>query len=327
MQSSGTPPITSGTPHVAAIVNPRSGGGRTGRGWRVISETLERELGPIRAHFTTGGSTPRYLPAADLTRKALKDGAQLVIAVGGDGTINEVVNGFFEDGRLINSEAHLAVLNTGTGGDFRKTFDLPEELEPCVARIAEGTTRTIDIGRMSFIADDGREAMRYFDNIASFGMSGAVDRAVNRAQISKLFGGSFAFLWATLVTAIRFRPQAVRLTADTGFDDIVNIGTAAVANGRFFGGGMMIAPKAEPDSGYFDIVILRHTTLGDLLSGSRALYDGTHLDDPKVTHFRAKWLVATPVAEAPVLLDIDGEAPGRLPARFDILPSVLTLRC
>ncbi len=315
------------TPHVAAIVNPRSGGGRTGRGWRVISETLERELGQIRAHFTTSPSTPRYLPAMELTRNALKQGAQLVIAVGGDGTINEVVNGFFENGVAINPHAHLAVLNTGTGGDFRKTFDLPEELEPCIARIAEGTTRQIDIGRLTFIADDGKEAERYFDNIASFGLSGAVDRAVNRANISKLFGGSFAFFWATLTTALLYKPQAVRITADSGFDEVVNVGTAAVANGRFFGGGMMIAPKAEPDSGCFDIVIMRDTKLRDLVSGSRALYDGTHLDDPKVIHFRARTLVATPLDDTPILLDIDGEAPGRLPARFDILPSVLTLRC
>jgi diacylglycerol kinase (ATP) len=319
--------MSNGMPHVAAIVNPRSGGGRTGRAWRIIQATLERELGPVRPHFTKAASTPRFLPAAELARQALKEGAQLVIAVGGDGTINEVVNGFFEDGALINPDAHLAILNTGTGGDFRKTFDLPEELEPCVARIAQGTTRKIDIGRLTFIADDGAGATRYFDNIASFGLSGAVDRAVNRARFSKLFGGKFAFLWATLATAFRYKALPVRIVADSGFDEVVNVGTAAVANGRFFGGGMMMAPNAEPDSGHFNIVIMRDTTFGDLFSGSGKLYEGKHLDDPKVIHFDAKSLTATPVGEAPVLLDIDGEAPGRLPARFEILPCAITLRC
>ncbi len=315
------------TPHIAAIVNPRSGGGRTGRAWRLILAALERELGPVRPCFTSSGSTQHYLPAAELTREALYRGAQLIIAVGGDGTINEVVNGFFDGGAPINPEAHLAILNTGTGGDFRRTFDLPGELDGCVARIASGASRRIDLGRLSFPADDGREVSRYFDNIASFGMSGAVVRAVNRAHMSKLFGGSFAFFWATLTTAIRYRPQSVRITADTGFDEVVNVGTAAVANGRYFGGGMKMAPDAEPDDGLFDVVIMRDTTFGELFTGSGSLYAGTHLANPKVVHFRARSLTATPLDGAPVLLDVDGEAPGRLPARFDILPGAITLRC
>ncbi len=314
-------------PHVAAIVNPRSGGGRTGRAWRLIHAALERELGPVRPHFTQGGSSPRFLPAAGLTRKALGEGAQLVIAVGGDGTINEVVNGFFEEGRAINPDAHLAFLNTGTGGDFRKTFDFPETLEACAARIGAGTTRAIDLGRLAFVSDEGGEATRYFDNIASFGISGEVVRAVNRARIPKLFGGSFAFLWATLATAIRYKPMPVRLTADTGFDGIVNIGTCAVANGKFFGGGMMVAPEAEPDDGLFDVIVMRDTSFGDLFAGAGALRDGTHLQNPKVEHFRARTLMATPAGGGPALLDVDGEAPGRLPARFDILPGAITLRC
>ncbi len=315
------------TPHVAAIVNPRSGGGRTGRGWRLIAEALERELGPVRAHFTTSHSTPRFLPAAELARKALKEGAQLVIAVGGDGTISEVVNGFFENGVAINPHAHLAILNTGTGGDFRKTFDLPEDLDGCIKRIASGTTRQIDLGRLTFTNEDGGEATRYFNNIASFGLSGAVVRAVNRARFSKLFGGSFAFLWATLVTAWRYKPKPVRLIADTGFDQTVNVGVCAVANGKYFGGGMKIAPDALPDDGTFDIVIMRDTTFKDMLTGDKSLRDGTHLEHEKVMHFRARSLTATQTGDDMVLLDVDGEAPGRLPARFDILPAALTLRC
>lgn len=315
------------TPHVAAIVNPRSGGGRTGRSWRLISDALEAELGPVRPHFTTSHSTPRYLPATELTRSALKSGAQLVIAVGGDGTINEVVNGFFENGEPINADAHLAILNTGTGGDFRKTFDLPEDLDACVKRIGGGNTRQIDIGRLSFISDDGNEDTRYFNNIASFGLSGEVVRAVNRASISKLFGGAFTFLWSTLVTSFRFKPHQVRITTDEGLDETMNIGICAVANGKFFGGGMMMAPNADPSDGRFDIVIMRDTTFSDMLTGSGSLRDGSHLQNPKVWHGHARALTATPIGSRPVLLDVDGEAPGRLPARYEILPAALTLRC
>lgn len=319
-------PATFG-PHVAAIVNPRSGGGRTGRAWRVIAAALEKELGPLRTHFTMTPSTSRFLPATELTRQALKEGAQLVIAVGGDGTIDEVVNGFFENGVAINPEAHLAILNTGTGGDFRRTFDLPADLEGCIARIGAGTTKTIDLGRLTFVNEDGGEGVRYFNNIASFGLSGEVVRAVNRARFSKLFGGSFAFLWATLATSFRYRTKPVRLVSDTGFDETFNIGTCAVANGRFFGGGMMIAPEAEPDDGLFDIVVLRDMTFRDMLLGAGSLRDGTHLTNEKVIHFRARTLTATPTSDAPVLLDVDGEAPGRLPARFEIIPAAIMLRC
>ena len=315
------------TPHIAAIVNPRSGGGRTGRAWRVIAAALEKELGPVRAHFTASPSTPHFLPAAELTRRALKDGAQLVIAVGGDGTINEAVNGFFENGLPVNPEAHFAILNAGTGGDFRRTFNLPQDAEGCVARIAAGTARKIDIGKLTFVSEDGSEATRYFDNIASFGLSGETVRAVNRATWPKMLGGNFAFFWATLTTALRHKTRAVRITTDTGFDATLNIGLGAVANGRYFGSGLKMAPDAEPDDGLFDLVVMRDLTFMDLLTGTGSMKEGTHIGGEKVSHTRAKWVMATPMSAEPVLIDVDGEGPGRLPARFEIMPQALTLRC
>lgn len=315
------------TPHVAAIVNPRSGGGKTGRAWRVISAALEAELGPVRAQFTTSASTPRFMPAAELTRNALKSGAQLVVAVGGDGTINEVVNGFFENGVAINEHAHLAILNTGTGGDFRKTFDVPQELEACAKRIGVGTTRVIDLGRITYTSEDGGTDTRYFNNIASFGLSGEVVRAVNKASTSKIFGGAFAFFWSTLKTSFLYKTKPVRIETDAGFDETLNVGMCAIANGRFFGGGMMIAPTARPDDGLFDITIMRDTTFADMLSGGGSLRDGTHIKNPKILQLQCCSLTATPVGPDPVLLDVDGEAPGRLPARYEILPAAITLRC
>jgi len=319
--------MSGGMPHVAAIVNPRSGGGRTGRAWRVISETIEKELGPVRAHFTGGPATPHYLPAAELTREALRAGAQLVIAVGGDGTIDEVVNGFFENGVAINPEAHLAVLNAGTGGDFRRTFDLPEDAAEGVKRIASGTTRRIDIGKLTFVAQDGQETTRYFNNIASFGLSGETVRAVNNATWQKSLGGNFAFTWATLMTAWRHKPQPVKIETDDGFETVANIGLTAVANGRYFGSGLKVAPDAEPDDGLFDVVIMRDMKFMDLLTGSGNLRDGTHVNGPKVQVVRARTVTATALGPEPVLIDVDGEGPGRLPARFEMMPGALTLRC
>ncbi|MEQ9145730.1 MAG: diacylglycerol kinase family lipid kinase [Parvibaculaceae bacterium] len=314
------------TARIAAIVNPASGGGRTGKEWPAIQKKLETSLGPVSAYFTDAPARPDYLPAADLARNAVQDGASLIIAVGGDGTISETVNGLMTETDTGQASAQLALLNTGTGGDFRKTFDLPAELDACIARIASGTTRRVDLGRLSFKTDSGSDQQRYFDNIASFGLSGAVDRAINRARFSKLFGGAFAYQWATLKTVLRYKPHPVHIRTDGGMDETINVGTAAIANGKFFGGGMMMAPDAEPDDGRFDVVIMRDTTVGDLLKDSGSLYEGTHIENEKVSVHRASWIEAEPVGKAPVLLDIDGEAPGRLPARFDILPGALTLR-
>ncbi len=319
--------MAGGIPHVAAIVNPRSGGGRTGRAWRVIAETLERQLGPIRPHFTGGPSTPHYLPAAELARQALHDNAQLVIAVGGDGTIGEVVNGFFEAGAQINPHAHLAVLNAGTGGDFRRTFSLPQDAAEGVKRIASGTTRQIDIGRLTFIAHDGQEKDRYFNNIASFGLSGETVHAVNNATWQKSLGGNFVYTWGTLMTALRHKQRRVRITTDQGFEMVTKIGLAAVANGRYFGSGIEVAPDAEPDDGLFDLVIMPDLGLWDLLAGSRHPHDGTHVNGLKVTVTRARTVTAAPLGTEPVLIDVDGEGPGRLPAHFEILPGAITLRC
>ncbi len=309
-----------------AIINPASGGGRTGRDWPEIQKKLEKSLGPVTPLFTDGPATPHHLPAANLARQAVDQDATLVIAVGGDGTINETINGLFHETANGRAPAPLGILNTGTGGDFRKTFELPEDLDTCIARLASGDSRTIDVGRLTFNSDDNEPMARHFNNIASFGMSGAVDRAVNKARFSKLFGGSFTYLWATLSTALRYRPQAVRIRTESGLDEVINVGTAAVANGRFFGGGMMMAPDAAPDDGAFDLVIMRDTSVSDLFKDSGSLYDGTHIENEKVLVTRTKWVEAEPIDTKPVLLDIDGEAPGKLPARFDILTGALTLR-
>ncbi|MEP5260955.1 MAG: diacylglycerol kinase family lipid kinase, partial [Nitratireductor sp.] len=196
-----------------------------------------------------------------------------------------------------------------------------------VKRIASGGTRRIDIGKLTFIAEDGRETTRYFNNIASFGLSGETVRAVNNATWQKSFGGNFAFTWATLMTAWRHKPRPVKIETDEGFETVANIGLTAVANGRYFGSGLKVAPDAEPDDGLFDVVIMRHLGFMDLVKGGGDLREGTHVNGPKVDVVRARSVTATPLGTEPVLIDVDGEGPGRLPARFEILPGALTLRC
>jgi len=306
-----------------AVVNPNSGSGRTGTIWPAVEAKLNQAIGSVEVAFTDGP-----MAAKRLTVQALKDGAEQIIAVGGDGTVNEVVNGFFEGGRSINDRAVLALLVTGSGGDFRRTFRMPDDLDSQIERIAAGDARPIDLGRLTFIDHDGRESLRYFDNIASFGLSGAADMAFNRLRFPKKFGAKFAFLWATCTTVITYKNRPVRIQVDDTFDRVLNVSMAAVCNGQFFGGSMWIAPNARPDDGLFDVIITHDLSTLDVFRGTKKLYKGKHMDEDNVTTLRGRRIVASPTEGAgEVLLDVDGEAPGRLPATFEIMPNAILLRC
>jgi len=204
---------------------------------------------------------------------------------------------------------------------------MPEKIEDQVDRMVASAIRPIDVGKLTFINNEGREEVRYFGNIASFGLSGATDKAVNSLKWGKRFGGKFAFYWGMVKSLIHYRNQRVRLIVDDVYDDELMVSTAAVCNGQFFGSGMWIAPHASPDDGLFDVVIVANVGVVRLLWHSGKIYQGAHLglDDVKVV--RGKRVTALPVnPNEEVLLDVDGETPGRLPATFEILPGALQFR-
>lgn len=303
-------------PKTTVVVNPRSQGGKLAKAWPELAETINRSFAFDEAMTQAQGDATR------LVRDALASGAERIVAVGGDGTINEVVNGFFDDdGRPLAPNATLGLIPFGTGGDFRRTFDIPTEPADAVALIARNARRKIDVGRLSFITHDGAHAHRMFANIASFGLSGVVDRMVNQSG-KKL--GRLSFFWAAARATWSYKNRRVALRFD-GEDRVeATIQTVAIANGRFFGGAMMVAPNAEPDDGWFDVVALGDFGFGDLMVSGRRIYKGTHLAMDKVTTRRARVVEAEPVDSGDVIeLDIDGEAPGRLPARFELVPSAL----
>lgn len=303
-------------PRTTVIVNPKSQGGRLGKRWTEVAETLGRAF-PFDVALTAGPGD-----ATSLTRAALRDGVERVVAIGGDGTVNEVVNGFFDDaGAPISPDASFALIPYGTGGDFRRTFGLPTELADAAALVAANHRRKIDVGRLAFVATDGSPATRMFANIASFGVSGVVDRLVNESG-KKL--GRLSFLAATARATWSYKNQRVQLVFD-GRDRVeTTINTVAIANGRYFGGAMMVAPDAEVDDGQFDVVALGDFGFGDLITSGRRIYKGTHLTMDKVTARRARVVEAEPIDPGAVVeLDIDGESPGRLPARFELVPAAL----
>jgi diacylglycerol kinase (ATP) len=308
-----------------AVINPHSGNGRTGRMQREIVSKLSDVCQGL-----TVGLTKAPMDAAALTSQALLDGFEQIVAVGGDGTINEVVNGFFKDGAALNTNAHLALLTNGTGGDFRRTFGIADGLDASLKRIAEGKPKRIDVGRLTYVTEDGKPGLRHFINIASFGMSGDVVRRVNRARISKLFGGRFAFRWGAMWAALSYQNKPVRLKIDNVFDDVVTISTVAICNGRYFGGGMRVAPNAMADDGLFDVIVMCDAPRRETIKAMNAIYTGEHLKHPSVKVLRGASVIATPVqatAGARVYLDVDGEAPGQLPAMFDVMTKAISFRC
>jgi diacylglycerol kinase family enzyme len=215
----------------------------------------------------------------------------------------------------------------GTGGDLRKTLTIPKNIARAARIVREGRPRPMDVGKLEYVTRQGQADVRMFANVASFGISGVVDRLVNES--SKRLG-AVSFLMATLRANLRYTNQRVRLVFDGNPGDAaeMTINTVAVANGRYFGGGMLIAPHAEVDDGYFDVIALGDLTMKDMLLSGRRVYTGTHLSLDKVSHRRARVVRAEPLhghGGGEVELDVDGETPGILPATFTLLPGAISV--
>ena len=300
------------------IVNPESRSGRTGRRWASIESRLRDALadqGGVEVERTRG---PR--DAARIAREAVRAGVERLIVAGGDGTTSEVVSGLLAAD--LAGEAQIGSLPLGSGGDLRRTLAMPRDLDAALAALREGGVRRIDAGRIRYRGRDGQPATNFFLNVASFGISGLVDELVN--QSPKAFGGTFAFLVGTLRALARYRPADVTLRLDGDEIHRGSLTLAAAANGCYFGGGMHVAPAAEPDDGLFDVVVADGRARARLLTMLPSLYRGAHLAQPGVRHHRGVRLEAD-AAPGEVWLDVDGEVLGTLPATLELLPGAVVL--
>jgi diacylglycerol kinase family enzyme len=307
------------------VVNPRSAGGRTAREWPQIERALRVAYPHMRLAMTEARGD-----ATALVRDALREGHHEIVAVGGDGTINEAVNGLFDADGPIMPDAVFGFITSATDGDFRKTFGLAPGYIAAIARLRHAPVHRIDVGRLACLTPDGKPVLRYFANIGSFGLSGAVVRSANSARISQLFGRRFALAFNSARIRLFWRDRMIRLRIDGEYDEIASISTVAVANGQFFGGGRRIAPQAVPDDGLFDIIVMGGAPQIRAFADMREVYAGGKITNPPVRALRGRRVMALPVAETrgrPVLIEIDGECVGRLPATFELLPRALNLRC
>jgi len=301
------------------IVNPMAASGSTKKQWPKIEKKLDKVFSEISVEFTKHQNA-----ATHLTQQAIKSGFGRIIAVGGDGTLSEVVNGFFEKGKPINKQTVLGFVMTGTCKDFAKAVGFPTNLDQAIEKLKQGTPRPIDIGKLTFIGHDGKQRIRYFDNIASLGMGGEVDQRVDNSKLAKRINGTFAFLIGTLQTLAFYKNKRIHLKIDDHFDKEVTTRIIAVANGQYGGGGMWFAPYAKVNDGWFDIVIVGDLGRRQILESFSKIYKGSHVHSSDIIYLKGKKITAT--SDDEVLLDVDGEAPGRLPATFEILPGAINLQ-
>jgi YegS/Rv2252/BmrU family lipid kinase len=238
------------------------------------------------------------------------------VVVGGDGSVNEVANGIAgRDG------VEIAVLPRGTGWDFVRTYGIPHRLARAIEVALTGRPRAIDLGRVRYRTWAGGDAEGWFANIASAGMSGAIAQRAN--ETTKALGGKVSYLLAIFAVFARWRVGSVRVEVDGEVRE-GRMHDVVVANGRYFGGGMMICPEASPDDGRFDVLLIGDLTKRDLLLTLPKTYRGSHLPHPKaeLLRGRAVWIDGA----QPLPIQLDGEQPGTTPARFDVVPGALRLR-
>lgn len=252
----------------------------------------------------------------ELAREAIRGGARQLVVVGGDGSVNEVVNGL-EGGE----DVELAVVARGTGWDFVRTFGIPRDLDAAVAVALEGDVREVDLGRVTYRTWAGEEAVALFANVGSAGISGAIARRAN--DTSKAFGGRVSYYWATLAVFFGWTAGELRVTVD-GEVRAGRMIDVMACNGRYLGGGMMMCPEAEPDDGLFDVMLIGDVTKRDLLLVLPKTYRGAHLPHPRLEVLRGA--VVTVESEEPLPVEVDGEQPGTTPARFEVVPRALRLR-
>lgn len=306
------------------VVNPASGGGRTGKTFGSMRATIERALGPVEVVETAARGH-----GIALAREGAERGHPLVVAVGGDGTFHEVCNGVLD--AKVETRPEVGLVAQGTGGDFRRTVGLEHRLDAYLDALASKKTRPLDVGHLRYRDPSGREATRWFVNILSAGMGGLVDKFV--ADAPSFVGGKAAYFAASVRALVQIQEGRLRCSSSLdGKAEDRNLATfmLAICNGRYFGGGMHVAPMADPADGVFDVVSLGARSKLAFAVQSSSIYEGKHLDKPGTQHFRCDRLELDLVddrARGVFLLDVDGEPLGGLPITVELHKAALVLRC
>jgi len=298
------------------IVNPVSANKTTAKEWPKFEKVLLDSGYEFEAVLT---ECPGH--ATELARQALKRGYKTIMSVGGDGTMNEVVNGFFQDGHLVDLDSRLVVFSRGTGCDFIKTLGINKGIEDLLTILTRNKEKQLDVGCVSFVDMTENMVRRYFLNVADIGIGAETANRVNKH--SKLLKGLLSFMFGAVSTIMLYKNKDFKVVID---DDIVlneRMNSVIVANGKYFGGGMKVAPDAMIDDGVFDIIILGDLSKAEIIKSFPMIYKGDHLSHPKVKHYRGRKIMIKSGGKG--LIEVDGEIPGRDDAMFELLPEALKI--
>jgi len=302
------------TTQAKVIVNPVASGGKTGTRWPQLREALVRGGLDFDAELTRHAGH-----ATQVARDALQKGFRHFVSVGGDGTVNEIVNGLMMGGRC-DPDVVLSIIPGGTGSDFIRVIGIARDPVQAVQTALGTAKRQVDVGEIRCMRA-GEPITRYFVNVAGMGFDSEVCVRVNR--MSKRISGTLPYLTSLVVTLFSYVNKDVELTFD-GQRMQGRYNSVVICNGQYFGGGMWIGPRAAADDGLFDIVLLKDLNKLEFLMNVPRVYKGTHLTHPKVASFQAKEVQVA--AKQPMFIQAEGELVGEAPATYRIIPAALTLR-
>lgn len=299
------------------IVNPAAAGGAGRKRWeRCLPDLLERGA-TFEWSYTSGPYT-----APEMAARAVDRGFEVIVAVGGDGTVYEVLNGLMAGDRALDQGVSLAVLPTGAQSNFARNMGITADGESLIKLLDQGRPSPVDVGRAEFVSHRGDKTVRYFLNMAEAGLGGEIISRINR--MGRLFGG-ISFYWGAVLSIMLFSDIDMKVHMDDREYREGRHTFVALGNGRYFGGGMKICPKAEVDDGWLDVVGMLWTTKKDLIGSLHRAYRGDPPEHRRIWKRRSK-KISLSSPKYTTLISLDGEQPGRLEAQFNLLPKAINLQ-
>ncbi len=311
--------MSNANPQWLVIVNPTAGVGLGGKDWPAIEQLLISEGFDFEAHLTT-----HAFHAIQLSRELVQQkGFQKIIAVGGDGTLNEVVNGIFQQDRFPTTDIMLGMITVGTGNDWGRMYDFPKKYKKAIHILKNERTFLQDVGKVKY-RYDSEDKSRYFINMAGMGYDALVAKKTNLMK-ARGKGGTLAYLY-NLITGL-FQYENTHLHIKVDDKEVLNDKVFSLSIGicKYNGGGMMQLPDAIPDDGLFDMTVIRKTSKFRVVKNIKNLYDGSFINLPEVSVFTGKQITITSVPPHSIYLETDGESLGNSPLDFEIVPKAVKL--